>query len=165
MDDATTVGGLRAEAVREGLTMALYVSLSLLAVILATPVPADPRDASPARTVALVAVGLVLAHVVAFRLSERLVHRGVFTKEGGELLAAQLVGGAVIAIAAAAPIALFGGDPGLRIAALTLLGFIAFVGYATARSAMVSRIRALAYVGAVLAVALGVLVVKGLVGH
>src|SRR3712207_6160501 len=75
------------ERVREGVTMALYISLSLLAVLVALPSNLDPgASESPAQTIFLTSVGLILAHVLAFRISTRLVHQGQLTAANVELL-------------------------------------------------------------------------------
>ena len=52
--------GMRSEAVREAVSMALYQSLSLLAVLFATPEPdADREGGAIALTVALTGIGLL----------------------------------------------------------------------------------------------------------
>jgi hypothetical protein len=60
---------------------------------------------------------------------------------------------------------LIGGFGGVLAAELLLLAFIAAVGYVDARSVPLSRPRALIYVAVVVALALVVLWVKGLVHH
>ncbi|HVG98854.1 MAG TPA: hypothetical protein VNK05_18240, partial [Chloroflexota bacterium] len=154
------------ERVHEGLTMALYVSLSLLAVLVALPPSMDPGAAArPALTLCLTSVGLILAHALAFRLSARLVHHGALPAAQLELLAAQLAGGLAVTAVAVTPVLLIGGPEGVRAAEFLLLAFVAVVGYLAARAVPVSRPRALAYVAFVVALALGVLWIKSLVGH
>jgi hypothetical protein len=154
------------ERVREGMTMALYVSLSLLAVMVALPVGAAPEDAeSPALVILATSVGLILAHVVAFRISTRLVHHGRLPTESIELLAAQLAGGAVVTLLAVVPALVLGAPDGVRAAELVLLAFIAVVGYVTARNVPLGRARAGAYMVGVVVVTLLVLWVKNMVAH
>jgi hypothetical protein len=154
------------ERVREGVTMALYISLSLLAVLVALPSSLDPGTAAnPALTLFLTSTGLCLAHALAFRISTRLVHRGELPAADLQLLAAQVAGGLAVTVVAVTPVLLFGGPAGVRAAAWALLAFVAAVGYVAARSAAVSRPRALGYAALVVALALGVLWVKGLVHH
>jgi FtsH-binding integral membrane protein len=156
----------RRERVREGVTMALYISLSLLAVLVALPPALDPgAGARPALTLFLTSLGLILAHALAFRLSARLVHRGALPAAQLELLAAQLAGGLAVTAVAVAPVLLLGGPDGVRAAEWLLLAFVAVVGYLAARAVPLSRPRALAYVAAVVALTLGVLLVKSLVHH
>ena len=73
----------RTEVWREGITMALYVSLSQLAVMTALPAQEASTDSKLALTVALTSVGLVLAHQVAFRMSSRLVAPGQQARAAG----------------------------------------------------------------------------------
>jgi hypothetical protein len=156
----------RREHVHEGVTMALYISLSLLAVLVALPSNLNPSEsATPALTIFLTSVGLILAHAVAFRISTRLVNRGQLTAANVELLSAQFIGGLAVTVVAVTPVLLIGGRNGIRVSELLLLAFIAVVGYVAARAVPVSRTRALTYVTAVVALTLVVLWVKNLVQH
>lgn len=141
--------------------MAVYVSLSLLAVLIAIPPGAG---GSSALTVFLTAIALMLAHQVAFRVSSRLVNRGVLDAESLRLLGAQTVGGLAAAVVAAVPVALFGASGG-DVAEFVLLAFIAATGYRAARSVPASRPRSLGYVAILVVVVVAVLMVKSLVGH
>ena len=152
------------EAFREAVTMALYVSLSLLAVLLATPASAVESRTGLAFTIGLTAVGLLLAHQVAFKMSSRLVNRGLLDDETVRLLGAQTAGGLAVAVIAVLPVLLLGSG-GLLVSALLLVGIVAVVGYATARSSGRSPLRSLAYVAGVVVVVGLVLAVKGFVGH
>ncbi len=164
--DASHVREHAHERVREGVTMALYISLSLLAVLVALPSSLDPGTAaSPALTIFLTSVGLILAHTLAFRLSTRLVDHGRLSRANLELLGAQLAGGLAVTAVAVIPVLLIGGPSGVRVAELLLLAFIAVVGYAAARSVPLSRPRALIYVAITVVFTLGVLWVKNLVHH
>lgn len=163
-DDAEEMRSSARELVHEAVTMALYVSLSLLAVLLALPSSVEESSPQLALTVALTAVALVLAHQVAFRLSTRLLNRGLLNDESLRLLGAQTIGGISVAALAALPVLLFGAQ-GLLLSAAILIILVAVVGYVTARSVPVSRLRALLYVGLVVIVVGLVLAVKSLVGH
>jgi hypothetical protein len=154
------------ERMREGVTMALYISLSLLAVLVALPTSfASETSANPALAIVLTSVGLILAHRLAFQLSTRLVHGWQLSAANVELLGAQLIGGLAVTAVAVAPVLLIGGFGGVLTAELLLLAFIAGVGYVAARSVPLSRPRALVHVAVVVALALVVLWVKGLVHH
>lgn len=152
------------EWVHEAVTMALYVGLSLLAVLVALPPGTHLSETDLAVTVLMTAVALLLAHAVAFRLSSRLVNKGLLDDAGRRLLAAQLVGGLATAVVASVPVFLLGPD-GIRVSEFLLLAFVAATGYRAARSVPASRTRALAYVGFLVLVVLAVLFVKSLVGH
>lgn len=150
----------RRERVREGLTMALYISLSQLAVMVTLPV-----TGKPAAVIALTSLGLILAHQLAFRLSSRLVERGRVSPANLELLGAQLAGGLAVTVVAVVPALLLPAPYGVQVAELLLLAFVAVVGYAAARTVPVSRVRALTYVAAVVGATLVVLWVKNLGPH
>jgi len=153
------------ELVREALTMALYVSLSLLAVLIALPAVGHVDNRVEAGlTVMITAVGLVLAHHVAFRLSTRLVNGGLLTPESVRALQAQALGGLPVAVVAALPVFVLGEDPGETVAELVLLAFVALVGYRSARFTS-GRARSFLYVCGVVVAVAAVLVIKLLAGH
>ena len=152
------------ERVREGVTMALYIGLSLLAVLVAQETSHDPGEfESPAKDIVLTSAGLILAHMLAFQLSTRLVHNGEMSPASADLLWTQLIGGLAVTLVAVMPVLLIGGPGGVLTSKLLLIGLIAGVGYAAARSVPHSRPRSLLYVVIVVVLALVVLWVKGLV--
>ena len=59
----------RLELLREVPTMALYVSLSILAVLIALPIASSDNRVQAGLTVLATGVGLVLAHHLSFRMS------------------------------------------------------------------------------------------------
>jgi hypothetical protein len=142
--------------------MALYIALSLLAVMFALPASvSSAAGASHAAILFVTAIGLLIAHQLAFRLSARLAH-GNLAAEHIELLAAQLIGGLLVTVVAVAPVLLIGGQTGLRVAELALIAFIAVVGYIAARGIPLSRARALLYVAGVVGLTLVIIGLKGL---
>jgi hypothetical protein len=154
----------RHEVVREAVTMALYVSLSQLAVLAALPLD-QAEGATLAWTITLTSVGLVLAHQLAFRMSSRLITKGSALEPlAPRILRAQLAGGAVVTLLAVVPVLVLGPDA-IRLSAALLLLFVMGVGYAVARSAPMSRPRSLAYVLVIALLAGVILAVKSLVGH
>jgi diaminopimelate decarboxylase len=151
-----------ADRVREGMTIALYLSLSLLAVMVAFEDPTHPDSTGLARLTAVTAVGLLLAHLLAFRMSSRFVHGAQRRGEYVSLVLAQVAGGVLVTLLATVPLLLFGSWPGLLISELALLALISGVGYLTARQSGEGRIRSLLYVGGIILLTLVVLWVKGL---
>jgi diaminopimelate decarboxylase len=151
-----------AERLREGMTMALYLSLSLLAVMVAFEDPTHPETANLAQLVFLTAIGLMLAHLLAFRMSSRLVAGGQRTGEYVGLVTAQVVGGTLVTLLATAPLLLLGSWPGLLVSELALLILISAVGYVTGRAAGYGRLRSILYVAGVVALTVVVLWVKSL---
>ena len=155
----------RIEVFREGTTMALYISLSQLAVMTALPKAEASMDTKLALTVALTSIGLILAHQVAFRMSSRLVAPGSKLEPmAPRILRAQLLGGGLVTVLAVLPILIFGPDAYQWSIGLLLL-FVMAVGYLVARSRPSSRLRSLTYVFFVAVAVIGVLLVKSLVGH
>lgn len=153
------------EVARESVTMALYQSLSLLAVLLATPSPSgEDNRVEVAITVFLTGLGLLLAHHLAFRISSRLINAGALSPESMRLLRAQALGGLPVIVLAALPPLLFGVERGTFLSELVLLGIVAFVGYRAVRQA-VSRRRALGYVVVTVVVIGLVMALKLAVGH
>lgn len=160
------LGWTEREQIREGVLMALYIGLSLLAVLVVSPSPdAEDTAREVAGTVFLTALGLVLAHQVAFRLATRLVSGGELDAEARSALRAQLKAGFLVAVAAALPVLLLGGDTGLLISELLILAMVVVVGFAVARSAGRSRGRSVTYVLGLSIVVGIVLLVKTAVGH
>ena len=145
--------------------MALYIGLSLLAVMVALPrdvtAAANPHAAV---TLFLTSIALLVAHQLAFRLSARLTHGGEIGSAHLDLLAAQLIGGLAVTAVAVIPVLIFEGRTGVVIAELALLAFIAAVGYASARTVH-GRGRALLFVLGVIALVLFVLWLKDVVHH
>ena len=155
----------RTEVWREGITIALYISLSQLAVMTALPTPSPDATAELAWTVALTSIGLVLAHQVAFRMSSRLVAPGSRLEPlAPRVLRAQLLGGGAVTLLAVLPI-LVAGAGAYRWSIGLLLLFVMVVGYLVARSTPRGRLESLAYVVIVAVVVVGVLAVKSLAAH
>lgn len=166
--ESPTRGGPSQEKVevwREGVTMALYISLSLLAVMTALPGQEASSDRGLSLLVALTSIGLILAHQVAFRMSSKLFAQGSRLGETDfRLLRAQLIGGGAVTLVAVLPILLFGSGAYV-VSILLLLLFVMLVGYLVARTVPMSRARSLVYVGLIAVIVLGVLAVKSVVGH
>lgn len=154
------------ERVREGVTMALYIGLSLLAVLLALPSDvAEASSTAPALILTVTSLGLMLAHMVAFRISSRLINRGELDPESMALVGAQTVGGLVVTAVAVVPVVVIGGDIGVLAAQIGLLVLISGVSYFAVRSAPIGRWRAIAYAVGVVVATFLVIGIKGLVGH
>jgi len=147
----------------ESITMALYFSLSLLAVIVALPWEVEYGDhATPVKDIFLTGIGLILAHALAYFLSTGFVEHGRFSGANVNLLWSQLAAGAVVTLVALSPFLVVSHNTGVITSEVLLLAFIAVVGYFAALSMGMSLIRALLYVGVVGIGTLFVLWVKNL---
>lgn len=147
----------------EVVTMALYFSLSLLAIIVALPWEVEFGDhATPVKDIFFTGIGLMLAHTFAYLLSTRLVEHGELSGANWQLLWSQVVAGTAVTLVAVTPFIIVGHNAGVVASELLLLSFIAVVGYFTARAMDMSRLRALLYMVGVVLGTLGVLWVKNL---
>ena len=94
--------------------MALFIGLSLLAVMVALPTDVTTAvNPHPAVTLFLASIALLIAHQLAFRLSARLAHQREIGSEHLDLLAAQLIGGLSVTAVAVIPVILIGGRTGV----------------------------------------------------
>lgn len=150
------------ETVREAVTMALYLSLSLLAVLLAVPTTVQE---DPVALVVLTAVGLLVAHLLAFTISSRLVSEGVLDAESRRIAAAQILSGLGVVVLVTIPMLLFDAPTSLYVAEALLLLVVVAVGYLAAKAARASTLRSVVYVAVVVGSVLVVLALKAMVGH
>ena len=155
----------RSERWHEGVTMAIYINLSLLAVLLVIPEDTE-SSAELAVTLIAAAISLMIAHSLAFRLSGRLMHGGDDDESHDTkgLLLAQTAGGSTAAVIATLPVLLFGTE-GLSISENLLLAFVCVIGFITSRSGGASVLRALGYVVGLVLLVLAVAILKSLNSH
>ena len=155
----------RTELIQEAATMALYVSICLLAALAAVREHADAGHVDVLRLVWRTTLGLVLAHWFAFRLSARLFGRGEVSDHDATAAVAQFAAAAV-AVLATIPVLVLPSSVELDVDRLLLSGLLAAVGYTVARSAGASRRRSLAYGLVIVAVATAVALAKNILsGH
>lgn len=155
--------GERAELVKEGCTMALYVAICLLAAFAALPEHSDRRHTIPITWG--VTIGLALAHWFAFRVSARLVGKGHVRRSDVASGVAQIAGAAGVAVLASVP-AVLPSALEFDVVIYVLATFIGCIGYVVARSSGAGRTRAVLYALLVLIVALAVAAAKNLLaGH
>ena len=139
---------------REGITMALYVAIVLLAALTATPDHGGTKRA--AAIIWGTTLGLVVAHWFAFSVSERLV-AGEAPEPGHErVLGVQLRAAAAVAGVASIGVLLFPSDVEQDVARVLTAGMIGVIVYVQARRAGAERGRSLR--GAVVALLLGLAV-------
>ena len=111
---------------REGLTMALYVSITLLAA-LTLAAGEDTADSDVLAIVWGTTVGLALAHWFAFSLAVRLLDPMADDSGVKQQLVAQLSAAAVVAVVASVPVLLLPNDLerlGARAAAAGCIGYV-----------------------------------------
>lgn len=145
--------------------MALYITISLLAVLAAVP----DGDRSSIVVLGLIwgtATGLTLAHLLAFRLSARLVSAGRLEPHERMAIGAQALASASVAALASLPLLLAAGNAGLEVSRMLLAGFVGLCAYGAGRQSGGTRRRAVIYAAGTVAVAVAVALVKNaLTGH
>ncbi len=113
----------------------------------------------------LTAVGLLVAHLLAFAISSRLVSRGLLDAQARLIATALLVAGAFVIVLVMIPMILFDAPTSIQVAEGLLLAFVASMGYLAARQAQVSKVRSWVYVLSVIVSVLIVLALKSAIGH
>jgi hypothetical protein len=109
--------------IRESVTMALYITISLLAVLAAQP----PGDRSVIGVLGIIwgtTLGLSLAHWLAFRLAARLFSGSVLDRHDRVAMAAQGVSAVGVATLASAPLLVADGESALDLSRLVLAGLV-----------------------------------------
>ncbi|HUC31874.1 MAG TPA: hypothetical protein VMS14_00645 [Ilumatobacteraceae bacterium] len=147
---------------REALTMALYVSICVLAELIA--IDEDVDTFHPLLIVWGTAIGLALAHWLAFDLAGRHTAAGDVGQSHHEMLAAQVAGAALVAGLTSVAIVLFPDSAEYDVARLMLAVFIGTVAYGVSRHGERSVMRSLLYAGWIVAVAIVVASLKNVLG-
>ncbi len=148
---------------RESLTMGLYITISLLAVL-----SAKPHGGETAAALTLIwgtTLGLILAHWVAFQLTARLFAGGRLPSHDRIAMVGQAVAALGVACLASVPL-LISANAGPALSRGVLAGLIGLFAFGAARRHGGSGGRATAYALIVVAIALAVAVAKYLLtGH
>jgi hypothetical protein len=167
IDDADERDGLADQTdpmiVRESLTMGLYITISLLAVL-----STKPNGGTNAGVLALIwgtTLGLILAHWVAFQLTARLFSGGELPSHDRITMVGQAVAALGVASLASLPL-LLPTSAGPALSRGVLAGLVGLFAFGTARRHGGSGGRATAYALVVVAIALTVAIAKYLLtGH
>lgn len=158
-------GHLRALA-REFFASALYVAIVLLAALVALPKARLPSDGSLVATLFGTALGLILAHFVAFRLAAHFTaETGIAPAPVAQEAGAGLAGGLAVATLATLPFAVLNGETALIATLIALAILPAVIGFAIARLRGRTWGVSLVAGGIALASALLVVIVKYELGH
>jgi VIT1/CCC1 family predicted Fe2+/Mn2+ transporter len=154
------------DARREAYTMALYVSVCLLAALSAVAERTDAGQVDVFKITWGTTIGLAVAHWFAFRVSARLVAAGELGRHEVHTAAAQLVGALAVAVLVTVPVVLLPATAELDVVRLVLAGFVAAIGYAVARNSGASMRRSAIYAASILVIALAIAVLKNVLsGH
>jgi hypothetical protein len=155
----------RSEVRKEALTMALYVAICLLASLIVIP-ESGVEHTHVMGLIWGITLGLALAHWFAFRLSARMVGAGTVRSSDVELAGAQLLGAAGVAVWASVGVLLLPESAEVEGAEFLLAALISLIGFAVARGAGATLLRAVVYALFVLALAVAIAALKNLLaGH
>ena len=153
------------EAVREAVTMALYVGVVLAAEFVAV----EEHAVDELSTVAVIwgsALGVALAHVFAFNLAARLFAGGGLAPGTRRAVWAQLASAAAVAFVVTVPFLFLTLGPALDVSGFLLATLIGVTAYVASREAGAGRIRSLVDGLIALVVATAIVSVEvGLTGH
>ena len=157
--DPTQTSPAPNEAVREAVTMVLYVCIVLAAEFVAGG-DTVPSERFAVEVIWGTVIGLALAHVFAFNLAARLLIGGRLSPEVRAAAWAQLGAAAMIALVVTVPFILFPLEPALRVSAFVVAALIGVAAFAASRGSGAGRTRALVDGLIALAVAVAVVSVK-----
>jgi hypothetical protein len=151
---------------REFFAAALYMALVLLAALVAFPVRRLPDDHVVVATLIGTALGLILAHWLAFRLAAHLTDEGgVWSGSAPQEAGAQIAGGVGVALLASLPFLVLDGAEALRVSLLLLAAMPALTGLAIARLRGRSWVTSGIAATIVFVLAVAIVEVKAAVGH
>jgi dipeptide/tripeptide permease len=153
------VPGSPAQVRHEAFTMALYVSICLLAA-LGTLTGTVLTHGVVFELVWGTTVGLAVAHLFAFLLAGRLLEGERLSATTRRTALAQLAGAASVAIVTSVVILIVPTSAELNAARYDLALIIGIVGYLVARRSSRSRLRAVVFAVCVLVIGMAVVVVK-----
>jgi hypothetical protein len=150
--------------IRESITMGLYITISLLAVLAAQP-HGDATTVAVLTVVWGTTLGLTVAHWLAFRLTSRLFAGTELSSHDRMAMAGQAIAALGVAAVASVPLVL-SASAGLAWSRSLLAGLVGLFAFGTARRHGASRGRALTYALIVVVIALAVAIGKYLLtGH
>jgi hypothetical protein len=151
---------------REVLASALYLTLVLLAALVAVPADRLPSESRVVWIILGTAAGLLAAHWLAFRLVARLTtEQGGWSPSAAQEAGAQLTGGMAVAVLASVPFVLLDGDVALTVTLRVLAALPGLVGCLIARLRGRSWRFAVATGAVTLVLAAVVVVLKNVVTH
>jgi hypothetical protein len=155
----------RRMAAREFLAAALYMALVQWAALVAVPTDKVPDNETVVALLLGTAVGLVLAHWLAFRLASDLSEGGFAAGSAAREAGAQVAGGLIVGVIAAVPFVLLDGETAIDVAVLILAALPALTGLAIARLRGHSWTTSVVIGAVVLSISLAVVGVKAAAGH
>lgn len=164
MSAQAPVRGEYFEVARETSTMALYLSIVLLAELSAWPVEVG-SSSIVISAIWGTTIGLALAHWFAFSVSTRLLWGGHEHRLDRLAALGQLAAAVVIALLASLPFIFGSGEAAFTMAGAILAVLIGIAGVRIARAGGASMVRSIVFAVVVLLIASVVVGVKAALGH
>ena len=162
---------IRIEVLREGMTMALYISIVLLATLVALPKGSNEAH-DGVHGVGLIgliwgtALGLALAHWFAFRVTASVFGEGAVSDKDVKIGLAQIVAAAGVAAVCTVPVLFVDEASDVGAASWVPALILGLAGFLVARQSKRSPIRAVIFGGIVMVLGLTIAAVKNfLIGH
>jgi len=166
----------RIDALREAMTMVLYLSIVLLATLATLPSGVDSagdgHGAGGVHGLGLVGliwgttIGLALAHWFAFRLTARAFSAGKVSDKDVRVGLAQMAGAASVAVLCTIPVLVIGDAGEVQVTAFVPAVIVGVAGYFVARGAGRTKTQSLIVAAVVMLLGLTVAAVKNfLIGH
>jgi hypothetical protein len=150
----------------ETTTMALYLAISVLALLAALPHGDGGVTDAVVGTIWGTIAGLTLAHLLAFRLSGKLLGGGWLDRAEVLAIVGQVLAAIGVALLVSVPLWWSSGTQAVAYARLTLVAMIGVFAFGVAIQQHPSRFRAGLYAVVVVAISLAVAIVKNrLAGH
>jgi hypothetical protein len=164
--DRPSLGHGAHTVLHETTTMALYLAISMLALLAALPHGEDGVTHTVAGTVWGSIAGLTLAHLLAFRLSGKLLGGGRLDRAELYAMGGQVLAAVGVALLVSVPLWWSSGTQAVAYARLVLVAMIGVSAFGVSVQQSPSRMRALLYAVVVVAISLAVAVIKNrLAGH
>lgn len=143
--------------------MAFYVAVVLVAALAAID---DDHRLPTLGIIWGTTIGLALAHIFAFRLAALVVGGGRVGRHERNLMLAQVLGAAVVAVVATVPVVVFSSPSDVDAVRLVLAGFIGYFAFEIGRSSGATNVQSALLAGLVVVLAATVALVKNyLLGH
>jgi hypothetical protein len=156
---------VRTELAREALTMMLYVSVVLLAALVALPLDDEDVDIGLSGVIWGTSIGLAVAHWFAFHLSARLFGDGDLHVRDAQSAAVQVLAALAVAVVASLPLLVVSDETGVDVAVGELTALIAVAGYQAARRGGAGHGRAVMAALSTLTIGAVCVVVKAMTSH
>jgi hypothetical protein len=160
-----TVDHEERQVAREFFAAALYMALVQWAALVAVPKDHVPDSGTVVGLLLGTAIGLILAHWLAFRLAAHLTEGGFAAVSAAREASAQIAGGVAVALIASVPFLVLDSETAVQVAVVVLGTLPALTGVVIARLRGRPWTTSLLVGAVVLAIAGAIVAIKAAAGH